>query len=418
AIQSLQTIPGWQDADALILVCQQKIQELKAKAEAERLARERSAEQARLKAVEEARKRKQRSIILSVVAVVAVAVFLLVTKVIIPNQKYDAAVGLMNEGKYSQAIAAFTEIIDHKDSSEQIAACETAILDGKYEEAVALMNEGKYSEAIVAFTEIIDHKDSAKQIAACETAILDGKYDAAVALMNEGKYKESYECFRLLNRHKDSKALATVAYQQYKIPELKQASIGDYITFGAYEQDANIGNGKEDIEWQVLAKENNRLLVISWYALDAKPYNETFTSVTWETSTLRKWLNNDFLNAAFGSTEQAMIPTVTVSADKNPDYSTKPGNATQDKVFLLSIPEVNKYFTSDNARKCKPTAYAKKQGVYTNDSGWCWWWLRSPGRYRSSAAYVLSDGGVIEYGYGVFSAGGAVRPALWINLEP
>ena len=196
-----------------------------------------------------------------------------------------------------------------------------------------------------------------------------------------------------------------------------KAKVGDYITFGSYEQDNNTRNGKEAIEWLVLAKANNRLLVISKYALDCKPYNNSNVSVTWETCTLRNWLNNDFLNAAFSSAEQAMIPTVMVWADKNPDYSTNPGNSTQDKIFLLSIPEVNKYFASDSARQCKPTAYAKKQGAYTSSSGFYWWWLRSPASNQVGAAYVDADGGVSEVG----AAGGvyvAVRPALWINLNP
>ena len=107
---------------------------------------------------------------------------------------------------------------------------------------------------------------------------------------------------------------------------------------------------------------------------------------------------------------------MTVSADKNLAYNTEPGNATQDKVFLLSISEANKYFTSNNARKCKPTAYAKKQGAYTNDGGWCWWWLRSPGHWQAEAARVSIVGGVNEYGV-VAHIPGAVRPALWIEEE-
>lgn len=142
-----------------------------------------------------------------------------------------------------------------------------------------------------------------------------------------------------------------------------------------------------------------KALVISKYALDCKPYNTSDTDVTWETCTLRKWLNNDFINAAFSADERTMIPTVTVSADKNPDYSTNPGNATQDQVFLLSITEVNKYFSSDSARLCKPTDYAVANGVGENDSGNCWWWLRSPGVYQGSAAYVHRDGDVGEIGY-------------------
>ena len=195
-------------------------------------------------------------------------------------------------------------------------------------------------------------------------------------------------------------------------------SVGDIITFGRYEQDNNIINGKEDIEWIVLAKEDNRILIISKYALDCRPYNTSYSDDTWETCTLRKWLNNNFINSAFTADEKAMIPTVTVSADKNPNYSTNPGNATQDQVFLLSITEANKYFSSDSARQCKATEYAVAGGAYVNsDNGNCWWWLRSPGYTPLSAARVSTVGVVIESGDFVNYDLDAVRPALWIDLN-
>ena len=112
-----------------------------------------------------------------------------------------------------------------------------------------------------------------------------------------------------------------------------------------------------------------------------------------------------------------MIPTVTVSADKNPEYSTNPGNATQDQVFLLSITEVNKYFSSDSARQCKPTDYAVANGASEGSSGNCWWWLRSPGFHQIRAAGVGIGGGVGEDGIFVDDGDIAVRPALWIDLN-
>lgn len=173
-----------------------------------------------------------------------------------------------------------------------------------------------------------------------------------------------------------------------------------------------------DIAWLVLEVKDGKALVVSKYALDCKQYNTSNTDVTWETCTLRKWLNNDFINAAFSSYEKAMIPTVTVSADKN---STNPGNATQDQVFLLSITEANKYFGSDSARQCKPTDYAFANGAYFNSvNGNCWWWLRPPGvtQYSAhSAAYVHSSGGVYESGSDVDIGTSAVRPAMWISLK-
>ncbi len=201
---------------------------------------------------------------------------------------------------------------------------------------------------------------------------------------------------------------------------LSSVNAGDYITFGSYEQDNNTGNGKEEIEWLVLDVKDGRALVISKYALECQPYNTSGTSVTWETCTLRTWLNGSFYNTAFGIEEKSKIPTVTVVNDDNPRYDTEGGNNTSDKVFLLSIDEANTYFSSDSARECEPTAYAKAQGAHISASssyyGNCWWWLRSPGDDRSYAASVDHDGGVGDFGDYVGDSYFSVRPALWIEL--
>ena len=200
------------------------------------------------------------------------------------------------------------------------------------------------------------------------------------------------------------------------VGDISEVSVGSYVFFGSYEQDNDTTNGKEDIEWLVLAKEDNKILVISKYALDCQQYNTSVTSVTWETCSLRKWLNGTFINNAFSSGEQSKIQTTTVTADKNLSYSTSPGNNTTDKVFLLSITEVNQYFSSYSARKCQGTAYCYAQGAYKGNNGNCWWWLRSPGNNSGSAAIVSYDGSVYYLGINVSSGSGAVRPALWINL--
>ena len=136
-----------------------------------------------------------------------------------------------------------------------------------------------------------------------------------------------------------------------------------------------------------------------------------------ETCTLRKWLNDDFLNAAFSSEEQKRILEVLVSADINPGNGTSPGNDTKDRVFLLSDQEVNQYFSSSNARECEPSECAKANECYVND-GCCWWWLRSPGNKANRAAFVDYSGFIdSRRGRPVTNDNIAIRPALWINLS-
>ena len=73
----------------------------------------------------------------------------------------------------------------------------------------------------------------------------------------------------------------------FTVLKLRNAEIGETFTMGTYEQDGNLSTPPEDIEWVVLAKEGDKVLVISKYALDCVPYNEEFDSATWETCTLR-----------------------------------------------------------------------------------------------------------------------------------
>ena len=359
------------------------------------------------------------------------------------------------ESAYKDAAQLFESVSKYQDSAALAQSC--------YEKAEvarkdAILAEGKakmigevisnYEAAIKLFESISGWKDADEKVYACQKKIEEIKAKAeADRLEKERKAEiERKEAERIAKRNKKIAIITTpivcaiiafiIVLNTVIIPTQKKNDFiatygqevydkfglvveGEYIKFGAYEQDNNTSNGKEDIEWLVLEVKEGKALVISKYALDCKQYNTSYTDVTWETCTLRKWLNNDFLGAAFSADEKAMIPTVTVSADKNPEYSTNPGNATQDQVFLLSITEVNKYFSSDSARQCKPTGYAVANGAYVNSSnGNCWWWLRSPGNYHQDyAAFVNYDGDVYVSGHYVYGGNHAVRPALWIDLN-
>lgn len=197
---------------------------------------------------------------------------------------------------------------------------------------------------------------------------------------------------------------------------LKNAKIGDYITFGHYEQDGDTSNGEEAIEWLVLDKQGDKILVVSKYILDCRPYDAEGHSVTWGTCSLRVWLNRNFYNNAFSSEEKAKIPTATVTPDTIPDiYDRDPGSTTYDRMFILNIYEANVYFNSDDDRKCEPTEYVKSKDAYTYE-GSRQWWLRSPGCLQYYAVYVKGDGSVYEDGCDVDHDFIGVRPAMWIDL--
>lgn len=201
---------------------------------------------------------------------------------------------------------------------------------------------------------------------------------------------------------------------------LEEAKIGDVVIFGAYEQDNNWFNGKEPIEWIVLDKEDGRVLLLSQYVLDSKPYHEDNVDITWEGCSLRGWLNSKFYKTAFNQKQQKQImETLIVNSDNlKGDTPTPGGNSTYDKIFLLSLDEIGKYTGTDTERIAHPTLYAHEEGCsYCNDSESANWWLRSPGPDAYSAAYVYDDGVVGGGGDDVCRDDIGVRPALLVSYE-
>lgn len=202
--------------------------------------------------------------------------------------------------------------------------------------------------------------------------------------------------------------------------------LGETLTFGTYEQDGNTGNGAEPIEWRVIGTSGGKSLLLSEYALDRQPYNTSRTDVTWATSSLRKWLNSTFLKAAFSAAEQEIIQSSTIKTEDS--YGTGSrwradgGKDTNDKVFVLSVDEVESLrydFSYLGFLNTTPTRYASAQGAYTDGSGYCWWWLRTPGATQTTAAISkdvqyqsveIDDTGVV-----VDSPGTSVRPAIWVD---
>lgn len=197
-----------------------------------------------------------------------------------------------------------------------------------------------------------------------------------------------------------------------KNPDYK---VGETIEFGNYPQEED--GTEKPIEWIVMKKEGNQVLLLSKYVLDAKPYNEEVEEVTWETSDIRKWLNNEFYTTAFNKAEKAKIQTSLIKNEDNSEYGTSGGNDTEDKVFLLSEKEAETLFSNDKKRIAKATEYAEESGVYGNEEKAACWWLRSPGYYSGCAAGVYYYGWVSRDGDSVDVNIDGVRPALHLNLQ-
>ena len=321
AIQYFKSISGWKDADEKVYACQKKKEQIKEKQEADRLEAARQAELHRIAAEKRVKKLKKIAIIATPIVCVCIAFVIVLNTVIIPKQKCNKALDMIESGDYQQASILLNSLPE--------------------------------------------------------------------------RYIKSVESLML------AKAIP-----------------GDTVFFGEYEQDYDTSNDKENIEWLVLDKKDDAVLVISKHVLEDKPFGRK--DDTWETCSLRKWLNGDFITDAFSPEEQSKLQITNVSADKNPYYSmVDSGNATMDKVFLLSAPEAEKYFTSDEARKAD--IYSSVSNEYHYDS----WWLRTPGAalgadgktYQRFGSMYIGSIGSISFAGNSGNAKNGVRPAMWISLK-
>lgn len=239
----------------------------------------------------------------------------------------------------------------------------------------------------------------------------------------------------------------------------------DTLTFGRYWQEDTNGDtvtnqedSKQPIRWRVLSVNGEDAFLMSEKTLDNQCYNEPKTTepgvglepATWETCSLRTWLNETFLKEAFTEEEQAAIlDTKVVTSDEAPwGAAVDGGNDTIDKVYLPSIEEITdtsygfdtqqgfrdssdweKYRLSQTIASTN-TTYAMAQGAKRYEESEArdeypfekravgstyYWWLRSPGWSERASAIVL---------IGIVSTSGAehndrygVRPVLHLNLS-
>ena len=206
----------------------------------------------------------------------------------------------------------------------------------------------------------------------------------------------------------------------------------DCVTFGSYWKS---DDKKAPLYWRILRRQGNKVCLLSDQVIDGRPYNDEGDSVTWENCSIRKWLNSTFLNTAFSDEEQTLISDTSVSADKNPKFNTDPGNATTDKIFLLSIDEVNNElpicedaYEPNELRMCAPTSYALAHGIGNSDMFFAvvancdvqqpttTWILRTPGSKSDYCAFVDCRGDIDYEGIKVDETDG-IRPAMWVDLD-
>lgn len=365
AIRLYESIPGFRSSAAQISECRRKIEDLEAK------------EAARQVAVEKAKKKaKKIAIIAAPIVCVCIAFVIVLTTVIIPNQKYNEAMDLIDSGDYESAYALLEEI-------------------GKND------------------------------------VIATNKYDRAIDLIDSGDYKAAYALLDGLS-YRDSEEKLQSMKSQHPQAFLGGADVGDTVTFGTYEQNNNYSDGNENIEWIVIDKQEDKIMVVSKCIIAMQPFNTTNEGhISWEKCTLRKWLNNDFLNEAFSDAEKKLISDTTVSNTEylafGLSYSTT-DYSTTDKIFLLSENERNMLSSVDALKGIVTESVialfsdaANSDVANINPSNFePLWWLRTTWEdavdCQASVAYGASYDEHEHDTCNVEESAG-VRPAMWISLK-
>ena len=168
--------------------------------------------------------------------------------------------------------------------------------------------------------------------------------------------------------------------------------VGNTVTFGALQ-------GKP-LRWRVAEVRGKMRMLIAEDIMLEQPYNALRVDVSWQTRTLRNWLNHDFLQEAF-TPEQRLLPIATRRTNEpNEQFYTNAGLPTMDRVFILSKRELDSYLPDEADRICGK-----------------WWWLRTPGDNLLAVEAVDADGSVYLHGIKVNYPSGGVRPAMWVLLR-
>ena len=164
--------------------------------------------------------------------------------------------------------------------------------------------------------------------------------------------------------------------------QIKNANIGDKIIFGRYEQNNNINDGMEPLEWILLEKDykHKTAILITTYLIDCQRFNGFNENVTWETCTLREFMNNNMYSLMFNEKEKLSICPSKLSNSPNIFNSSYSGNDTIDNIYIPSIDDMYKYFYNpfvtienrglellemNSLRSAKGTLYAISKGLRT-----------------------------------------------------
>lgn len=350
-------------------------------------------------------------------------------------EKYEEA------NDFIHALEIYEQLVDYDKASEKVKEMNYRIgtllyNDGNAKDAMPYLEKameypGDKELMIKIASDYVKHRDYASAekiylVIGNYNDALKGLYDLGSIYESQGDDVSAAKLFAEAGNYKDAKDRKTKIANRAQKKQMIQSTIfavGNTLMLGKYEQDGKNGNGKEPIEWIIVDKEGSRVLLVAKYAIDRKEYRYSKEEVTWKSSSIRVWLNREFISNAFTDEQKKGILETEVSnqpTDGYKDYSTY-GPDTKDRVFLLSYYEIKKYFPDDESRKLKATTYTKNHGAefrkvfghYGYDT--CYWLTRSPGKTYDEVLGVQDNGAF--YSTNVDDEHMGIRPAFWFDSE-
>lgn len=331
------------------------------------------------------------------------------TRIKVINLTYKKAVKMKNAAKqpedYKQAAIEFDKVKGHEDADQLSAECKkmyeklesrksingairtAAVIlfiiafvlgartsHAKYYLANTYMFTGSYVQAAKQYSKLGAYKDSKKRLTEC-------RYKAGLKYEKNGNYQEAKKCYARIGYYKDS----DIRKVNMEIKMFPNSKAGDKIIIG-------------NCIWKVMDIKNGQALLLRNKPINGIPYNKDSVKTTWETSSVRKWLNTDYRDKTFSKEEIKHIALTDLQNSNNVFYGTDGGNATQDYLFLLSTGDVTKY-----------KALLPHLKSYS--------WLRSPGSSENSAVFISKDKKVMRFGYDVSSDEFTMFPAFWFKFK-
>ena len=176
------------------------------------------------------------------------------------------------------------------------------------------------------------------------------------------------------------------------------------VKMGKFEQDNDLSNGPEEIEWDVIKYEDGKYYVISKYILTAMRFSEDGKKKSWSDSTLRQWMNGEFLETAFSDEERKYIQ----------DTYTK-SVFTTDKIFCISYNDLVREIKDMRIKFGKPTPYSLGKGLKPCGTEEMVYW-EDETRLSYDFYHISGKSGCTGHS-GTSGKAEGVRPAMWISEE-